>query len=129
MPRSVSKSRNPTPVSNLREIRATLPTIWVGLVFFFMFFCYSAVPVARGQTQGQWAAPVYFCSGNPCVVGANAAVLNTGSVLFYYYPSKPGVGSQALLLNPISGVITSVSLTVSEDIFCSGLTILENGNV
>jgi hypothetical protein len=129
MPRSVSKSRNPTPVSNLREIRATLPTIWVGLVFFFMFFCYSAVPVARGQTQGQWAAPVYFCSGNPCVVGANAAVLNTGSVLFYYYPSKPGVGSQALLLNPITGVITSVSLTVSEDIFCSGLTILENGNV
>jgi hypothetical protein len=79
--------------------------------------------------QGQWASPVYFCLATPCVVGANAAVLNTGSVLFYYYPSKPGLGSQALLLNPITGAITSVSLTVDEDIFCSGLTILENGNV
>ena len=77
--------------------------------------------------QGQWASPVYFCLATPCVVGANAAVLNTGSVLFYYYPSKPGIGSQALLLNPITGAVTSVSLTVDEDIFCSGLTILENG--
>src|SRR5665811_800819 len=35
-------------------------------------------------TVGQWAAPVNFCS-YPCMVGADAAVLNTGKVLFYYY--------------------------------------------
>src|ERR1700680_2193242 len=34
-----------------------------------------------------------------------------------------------MVLNPITGVLTNVALPVSEDIFCSGLSILENGNV
>jgi uncharacterized protein YjdB len=89
----------------------------------------ATLSVGSSSPLGQWAPPVYFCSSTPCVVGANAAVLNTGSVLFYYYPSKPGVGSEALLLNPITGAVTFVNLTVPEDIFCSGVTILENGDV
>jgi len=77
---------------------------------------------------GSWAAPVNFCT-YPCLVGANAAVLNTGNVLFYYYPASGQLNSQAMLLNPISGALTNVNLTQSVDIFCSGLSILENGNV
>ena len=77
-----------------------------------LLFVPTLVLSQSSSPQGQWASPVYFCAATPCVVGANAAVLNTGSVLFYYYPAKPGIGSQALLLNPITGAITSVSLTV-----------------
>jgi uncharacterized protein YjdB len=89
----------------------------------------ATLSVVASSPLGQWAAPVYFCSNTPCVVGANAVLLNTGSVLFYYYPAAPGQGSQALLLDPITGAVTFVSLTISEDIFCSGVSILPNGNV
>jgi uncharacterized protein YjdB len=89
----------------------------------------ATLSVGSSSPQGQWAAPVYFCSTTPCVVGANAAVLNNGKVLYYYYPAAPGQGSQALLLDPSTGSVTFVSLTVAEDIFCSGLTILPNGDV
>jgi hypothetical protein len=63
------------------------------------------------------------------VVGANAAVLYTGQVLFYYYPASNTQNSQAVLLDPVTGAITNVALSVSRDIFCSGLTILSNGKV
>jgi len=79
-------------------------------------------------TVGQWAAPVNFCTF-PCLVGANAAVLNNGNVLFYYYPATGTLNSQAMLLNPTTGALTNVTLTQSADIFCSGLSILENGTV
>ncbi len=77
---------------------------------------------------GSWAAPVNFCT-YPCLVGANAAVLNNGNVLYYYYPAKGTSNSQAVLLNPITGVITNINLPFDDDIFCSGITVLENGNV
>jgi hypothetical protein len=123
---------------------AAVRTVWVRLFLVATLFCACAAPVALwGQAKppaktapvssapamGQWAAPVYFCSTLPCVVGANAAVLNTGQVLFYYYPPNPSAGSQALLLDPVTGNITSVALSVVRDIFCSGLSILPNGQV
>ena len=77
---------------------------------------------------GSWAAPVNFCT-YPCLVGANAAVLNNGNVLFYYYPAATQMNSQASVLNPITGAITNVNLPVSVDIFCSGMSILQNGKV
>jgi uncharacterized protein YjdB len=89
----------------------------------------ATLSVAASSPLGQWSAPVYFCSNTPCVVGANAVVLNTGNVLFYYYPGAPGQGSQAALLDPITGSVTFVTLTVSQDIFCSGVSILPNGDV
>jgi Domain of unknown function (DUF1929)/Glyoxal oxidase N-terminus len=90
----------------------------------------AKAPAAKSSssTLGEWAAPVNFCT-YPCLVGANAAVLNNGNVLFYYYPAKNTLNSQAMVLNPITGVVANVALPVSEDIFCSGLSILENGNV
>lgn len=80
------------------------------------------------STQGEWAAPVNFCT-YPCLVGSDAAVLNNGSVLFYYYPASGWLQSQAMVLNPVTGVITNVLLPFNDDIFCSGLSIMENGNV
>jgi hypothetical protein len=71
---------------------------------------------------------VNFCTF-PCLVGANAAVLNNGKVLFYYYPAANQLNSQAMLLDPVSGALTNVNLPVNADIFCSGLSILENGQV
>lgn len=81
------------------------------------------------QPLGQWSSPVGFCAGPPCVVGADAAVLNNGQVLFYYYPGANSSKSTAVMLNPVTGVVTNVALPFAEDIFCSGLTILENGQV
>jgi hypothetical protein len=80
------------------------------------------------SVQGSWASPVYFCTF-PCLVGANLAVLNTGKVLFYYYPASHGTNSQAKVLDPVSGALTDVTLPVERDIFCSGLSILPNGQV
>jgi hypothetical protein len=118
-------------------------TTGMRLVFIAAVFCLCGVPVARGQANGptparspssaasvgQWAAPVYFCPKEPCVVGANAVVMYNGNVLFYYYPATNTFNSQAVVLNPVTGVVTNVALPVSRDIFCSGVTILSNGQV
>ncbi len=114
------------------------------LVLVAMVLCACVVPVfvlgqaevaakapaakSSSSTIGEWAAPVNFCT-YPCLVGSNAAVMNNGNVLFYYYPATGTENSQAMVLNPITGALTNVALPVSEDIFCSGITILENGNV
>ena len=87
-------------------------------------------PAATSPSQvGQWAAPVYFCSKKPCVVGANAVVMNSGNVLFYYYPPSPFTGSQAAVLNPVTGALTFIQVNVARDIFCSGVSVLPNGMV
>ena len=88
-----------------------------------------AAPPPSPSTVGQWAAPVYFCSAKPCVVGVNAALMYNGKVLLYYYPSNPDNGSQALVLDPVTGKITWASLTVLRNIFCSGLSVLPDGRV
>lgn len=88
----------------------------------------SASSTKSSQSLGEWAAPVNFCT-YPCLVGVNAAVMNNGNVLFYYYPATGTLNSQAMVLNPVTGAITNVALPVSEDIFCSGITILANGSV
>jgi hypothetical protein len=88
----------------------------------------KAAAAKSSETMGEWAAPVNFCT-YPCLVGANAAVMNNGNVLFYYYPAANTYNSQAMVLNPITGALTNVALPVSDDIFCSGITILENGTV
>lgn len=112
-------------------------------VFVALILCLSILPIAAaqakflpqtptapsGETMGQWTAPVNLCTAPPCLVGANAAVLHTGKVLFYYYPASHQNNSQAVLLDPVSGALTDVSLPVDRDIFCSGLSILPTGKV
>lgn len=88
------------------------------------------VSVPSPSTLGQWAPPVNFCT-YPCLVGGSAAVLNNGKVLFYYYPGSISApyASQAVLLDPVTGIVTNVSLPVRADIFCSGLSIMPSGDV
>jgi hypothetical protein len=124
---------------------AVLLNGWKPLFFIVTIFCVFLMPAfvvaqtkpaekasvpSTAATIGQWASPVYFCPKEPCVVGGNAVVLHTGSVLFYYFPVLPGTwNSQALLLDPLTGVVTDVALTIPRDIFCSGVTVLANGQV
>jgi hypothetical protein len=118
----------------------------IRLAFIATILCLTAVSFAvdkaKSQTNapakppapsvpasvGQWADPVNFCT-YPCLVGAEAALLNNGSVLFYYYPATGALNSQASLLNPVTGAITNVNLNVSRDIFCSGLSVMQNGTL
>ena len=117
-------------------------SIWRRLVLLFIIGCVfaqasfllgqsktAAPPPPGPSTVGQWAAPVYFCPAKPCVVGVNAALMYTGKVLLYYYPATPADGSQALVLDPVTGNITWSSLTVLRNIFCSGLSVLPDGRV
>lgn len=130
--------------SDIHESRATVGKALMRFAFLAMVFCVCAMPVVlwgqakpaakapaakpSSSTVGEWAAPVNFCT-YPCLVGSNAAVMHNGNVLFYYYPAAGEENSQAMVLNPITGALTNAALPVSEDIFCSGITILENGNV
>lgn len=136
--------------SGVRAARNTArpKRMWRRLAFIAMVCCtfvtYACItPIfAMGETKllaktpsatsaavmGQWAVPVNFCT-YPCLVGADAAVLNNGKVLFYYTPADKAKNSQAMVLDPITGSLTDVSLQVPQDIFCSGLSILPNGNV
>jgi Domain of unknown function (DUF1929)/Kelch motif len=134
----------PLNPSDVHTGRATTGAMWLRFAFLAMVVCACAMPAVvwaqanaaakapaakpASSSVGEWAAPVNFCT-YPCLVGSNAAVMNNGNVLFYYYPAAGQENSQAMVLNPITGVLTNVALPVSEDIFCSGITILENGNV
>jgi len=88
---------------------------------------------ANGQPNviGAWSSPATLCaSDQACLVAADAAVLSTGSVLLYYYPAPNyGTNSNALLLNLGTGLITDVTIPFARNIFCSGISIMPNGNV
>jgi hypothetical protein len=85
----------------------------------------------KQTSQGQWTAPASLCAPDSvCSVGINAALLYTGEVLYYHYPRfEGGTNSIAVLLNPTTGTVVDVSLPFAEDIFCSGLTIMQDGRV
>jgi galactose oxidase len=122
--------------------RTATSTWGMRLLFAIIAISVCAAPVfAQGQAKasgtastaasvGSWAAPVSFCpNGPPCVIGANAVVMHTGKVLFYYYPQGTSTGSAAMELDPTTGIITNVTLNLARDIFCSGVTVLPNGQV
>jgi hypothetical protein len=97
--------------------------MWLRFAFLAMVVCACATPAVvwaqanaaakapaakpASSSLGEWAAPVNFCT-YPCLVGSNAAVLNNGNVLFYH-PAAGQENSQAMVLNPITGVITDVA--------------------
>ena len=58
----------------------------------------------------------------------HASLMHTGDVLLYNRPDD-GVGSEARVLDPVSGEITDVSLNLQLDIHCSVTTILADGRV
>ena len=79
---------------------------------------------------GSWTAPAGLCaSDGMCTVGANATLLYTGNVLFWYYTTNNNAGSPAVLFNPTSLTGTDVTLPYLEDIFCSGTSVMPDGRV
>lgn len=92
----------------------------------------KAAPGAGAPAQvGSWTSPAMLCPANGhCLVGANLALMHNGQVLFYYYPRPgSGPGSRSVVLDPVSGTVTDTLLTVSRDIFCSGIGIMPDGRV
>jgi hypothetical protein len=49
-------------------------------------------------------------------------------VVLWYYPTTT-IGSPVMLLNPVTGSVTDVSLPYQMDVFCSGMTIMPDGRV
>jgi len=81
-----------------------------------------AVPVdAPASAVGVWEAPEDWP-----VIAIHMAVLPTGKVLAYSYP-RGGAGANAQIWDPATREFEDVSL--SEDIFCSGLSILGDGHL
>jgi hypothetical protein len=76
---------------------------------------------AQLSVTGRWLAPQAWP-----VIPIHAALLPTGKVLQYSYP-EGGPTSAAFLWNPADGSFTSKF--VDTNIFCSGLTFLENGRL
>ncbi|HEV2382218.1 MAG TPA: galactose oxidase-like domain-containing protein [Terriglobia bacterium] len=78
---------------------------------------------------GSWTSPANLCASDGlCTVGANATLLNTGNVVLWYYPTTT-IGSPVMLLNPVTGAVTDVSLPYAEDVFCSGMTVMPDGRL
>jgi hypothetical protein len=78
---------------------------------------------------GQWSAP--FGVG---AIGIHAALLYTGQVLLYQYGTPYGNGNRsccslAKVFDPNTYSVTDVTLPFTRDIFCSGLSMLANGQV
>jgi hypothetical protein len=92
----------------------------------------TAAAANLASTLGYWAAPGDLCAPNhTCMPGGVAAVLRGDNVLFYFNPD-PLVGkghSAALLLHASTGNVTDVTIPFAINIFCSGVSIMPNGQV
>jgi hypothetical protein len=78
------------------------------------------------QPLGVWTAPVDLG-----VVSIHQAMLHTGKVLVWGAPSYGQIGTNtvAKLLDPVTGIITDVTVPFPGDIICAGQTILPDGRV
>jgi hypothetical protein len=84
---------------------------------------------SEAASIGSWTAPANLCATDGmCTVAANANLLYTGNVVMWYYPTTT-IGSPAMLLNPVTGAVTDVSVPYAMDAFCSGTTIMPDGRV
>jgi len=73
---------------------------------------------------GAWTAPI-----DTGVVAIHAALLNTGKVIFWQYPSSVGAPNPAALFDPATNTSTRVDIPTTADFFCAGLTIGPDGKV
>jgi hypothetical protein len=74
---------------------------------------------------GNWSAPQ-----NAGTTAINAALLNTGNVLFWEYPDgRSGGPSPADLWNPITNTLTDLTVPWPYDVFCSATSFLPNGTL
>jgi hypothetical protein len=72
---------------------------------------------------GEWSDPI-----DVGVIGIHAALLKTGEVMLYEFPFDQ-VGSEAHLIDPVTGDNVDVSLLIRRNIFCSGHSMLPDGRL
>jgi hypothetical protein len=97
----------------------------------------AAAANPQAATLGQWSTPGDLCPpDHACTVGGAAAVLPggtfpAGTVLFFFWKgfNTGGKNSMAVLLQPNSGIVTDVTLPFPVEMFCSGLSIMPNGQL
>jgi hypothetical protein len=86
----------------------------------------AALPLAKSAVDlGSWTAPQ-----NIGVVGIHAALLySSGNVLFWYGDHNKNTGSLGAVWNPSTGAVTTDNLPFPYNIFCSGSSLLPNGQL
>src|SRR5439155_21594315 len=111
------------------------------VAFLFLVVLCMSKPGLMGQAQtvGQWTTLPYTMPINP----VHAALLSNGKVLVVAGsgncppsqsgcpsgpPFGPSNGSGALLLDPVSGQVTS-KFSLSWDMFCNGMVHLADGRI
>src|SRR5215472_7410934 len=112
-------------------------TVWVAVLLLFESGTFISRAVAQASVTGQWKTLPYLMPINPIHV----ALLSNGQVLAVAGsgncppsqsgcpsgpPYGPSNGSGALLLNPVSGQ-TVAQFSVSWDMFCNGMVLLQDG--
>lgn len=80
-------------------------------------------PAGDPSSEGQWSDP--FDLG---VIAINAALLQTGKVLFWQFQLGGDGGSEAELWDP-SGTLKDVTVPYDVDVFCGGQTHLADGRI
>src|SRR5881398_3191213 len=109
------------------------------LVFSLLFSLFASVTMGQANVQGRWSTLQTLMPINPIHV----ALLGNGKVLVVPgsgncppsqsgcpsgQPYGPSNGSGALVLDPVSGQ-TLQQFTVSWDMFCNGMVMLQDGRV
>jgi hypothetical protein len=80
--------------------------------------------VSNEASIGQWTAPADIG-----IVGIHAALLHTGKVLMWYYPSQVGGNSPAVIFDPATQAVTPANIPSTADFFCSGLSFMSDGRL
>ncbi len=82
----------------------------------------TAAPAGAARV-GRWSRPVEVG-----VIGIHAVLVPTGEVLLYGH-REDDRGSEAHLINPITGDNVDVSLAYRRNVFCSGHSLMPDGRV
>jgi galactose oxidase len=101
----------------------TMNRIWcLGVGLLLACASMPSLVTAQGvQSVGVWEPPRVWPT-----VAIHAALLPTGEVL-HYGKAPPGLGSEAMLWDPVADVFMNVD--ADADLFCSGLSFLPDGKL
>jgi Domain of unknown function (DUF1929)/Glyoxal oxidase N-terminus/Kelch motif len=105
----------------------TVKALALGLSIVLLWYAPSSMaanPSAAGPEEvGRWSEPI-----DVGVIGIHAALLPDGKFLLYEFPFDDA-GSEAHIIDPVSGSNVDVSLQFRRNLFCSGSTLLPDGRV
>ncbi len=84
---------------------------------------FNALAPASSSSGGEWSAPVKVN-----VMGMHAVLLRTGRILLYEYV-KGVVGSNAQVIDPVTGALYNVTIPFQRDVNCSSASVLPDGRI